>query len=61
MLFCLLVNSYNKLEEDFQTATDPLRAYNDYLEEVETISMNIMLACIIFVMREKYQYWSFLC
>ena len=43
MLFCLLVNSYNKLEEDFQTATDPLRAHNDYLEEVETISMNIML------------------
>lgn len=43
MLFCLLVNSYNKLEEDFQTATDPLRSYNDYLEEVETISMNIML------------------
>ena len=42
MLFCLLVNSYNKLEEDFQIATDPLRAYNDYLEEVETISMNIM-------------------
>ena len=49
MLFCLLVNSYNKLEEDFQTATDPLKAYNDYLEEVETISMNIMVteACFL--------------
>ena len=70
MLFSLLVNSYNKLEEDFQTANDPLRSYNDYLEEVETISMNMMLidtwlfpfwmACIIFVIREKYQHWSFL-
>lgn len=60
MLFCLLVTSYNKLEEDFQTATDPLRAYNDYLEEVESISMNGWHG-IIFVMREKYQYWPFLC
>ena len=34
------VVSYNKLEEDFQSEADPLRAYNDYLEEVETISMD---------------------
>ena len=31
--------SYNKLEDDFQSESDPLRAYNDYLENVENISM----------------------
>lgn len=30
--------SYNKLEDDFQSEADPLRAYNDYLEDVENIS-----------------------
>ena len=30
--------SYNKLEDDFQLESDPLRAYNDYLEDVENIS-----------------------
>ena len=39
--FYTCVNSYNKLEEDFQSEQDPLRAYNDYLEEVETISMDV--------------------
>lgn len=34
------VDSYNKLEDDFHSEQDPLRAYNDYLEEVETISMD---------------------
>lgn len=34
------VDSYNKLEGDFHSEQDPLRAYNDYLEEVETISMD---------------------
>ena len=33
----LNVFSYNKREEDFANETDPLRAYNDYLEELETI------------------------
>ncbi|KAK2567593.1 CDK-activating kinase assembly factor MAT1 [Acropora cervicornis] len=28
-----ILKIYNKLEDDFQTASDPLRAYNDYLEE----------------------------
>ena len=31
--------SYNKCEEDFDT----MREYNDYLEEVETISKKYML------------------
>ncbi len=35
----LVMCSYNKLEEDFQSESDPLRAYNDYLEDVENISM----------------------
>ena len=29
--------SYNKREEDFSNEPEPLRAYNDYLEELETI------------------------
>jgi hypothetical protein len=29
--------SYNKREEDFSNEPDSLRAYNDYLEEIETI------------------------
>ena len=29
--------SFNKREEDFANEPDPLRAYNDYLEEIETI------------------------
>ena len=33
-----LMCSYNKLEDDFQSEADPLRAYNDYLEDVESIS-----------------------
>ena len=39
-LFCVVVFvcSYNKLEDDFQSEADPLRAYNDYLEDVENIS-----------------------
>lgn len=36
-----ILKIYNKLEEDFQTAIDPLRSYNDYLEEVETIIWNL--------------------
>lgn len=32
---------YNKREEDFDTMEDPLRGYNDYLEEVETIIWNL--------------------
>lgn len=39
-VFCVVffMCSYNKLEDDFQSETDPLRAYNDYLEDVENIS-----------------------
>ena len=37
-----LVDSYNKLEDDFHSEPDPLRAYNDYLEEIETISMDAL-------------------
>ncbi|XP_074631443.1 CDK-activating kinase assembly factor MAT1-like [Acropora palmata] len=36
-----ILKIYNKLEDDFQTASDPLRAYNDYLEEVESIIWNL--------------------
>lgn len=36
-----ILKIYNKLEEDFQSAPDPLRAYNDYLEEVESIIWNL--------------------
>jgi len=36
-----ILKIYNKLEEDFQSEQDPLRAYNDYLEEVETIIWNL--------------------
>ena len=35
--------SYNKLEDDFQAEADPLRAYNDYLEDVENISKSVPL------------------
>ena len=39
-VFCVVffMCSYNKLEDDFQLESDPLRAYNDYLEDVENIS-----------------------
>ena len=37
-----LMCSYNKLEDDFQSEADPLRAYNDYLEDVENISKSCM-------------------
>ena len=33
-----MIISYNKREEDFKSESDPLRAYNDYLEDVESIS-----------------------
>ena len=35
--------SYNKLEDDFQSESDPLRAYNDYLEDVENISKSYVV------------------
>lgn len=34
----IVIISYNKREEDFKSESDPLRAYNDYLEDVESIS-----------------------
>ena len=34
----IVIISYNKREEDFKSEPDPLRAYNDYLEDVESIS-----------------------
>ena len=37
-VLCFFMCSYNKLEDDFQSESDPLRAYNDYLEDVENIS-----------------------
>ena len=37
-VLCFFMCSYNKLEDDFQLESDPLRAYNDYLEDVENIS-----------------------
>lgn len=36
-----IIKIYNKLEEDFKSAPDPLRAYNDYLEDVENIIWNL--------------------
>ena len=42
-----IVISYNKREEDFKSEPDPLRAYNDYLEDVESISkMSEVLLCV---------------
>lgn len=37
-----ILKIYNKLEGDFHSEQDPLRAYNDYLEEVETIIWNLV-------------------
>lgn len=36
-----ILKIYNKLEDDFQSEADPLRAYNDYLEDVESIIWNL--------------------
>ncbi|XP_031564122.1 CDK-activating kinase assembly factor MAT1-like [Actinia tenebrosa] len=36
-----IIKIYNKREEDFQALPDPLRSYNDYLEDVETIVWNL--------------------
>lgn len=38
ILVFIITISYNKREEDFKSEPDPLRAYNDYLEDVESIS-----------------------
>ena len=43
-----IMESYNKLEEDFQSEPDPLRAYNDYLEDVENISMFNIIISVLF-------------
>ncbi|KAK3745679.1 hypothetical protein QZH41_019008 [Actinostola sp. cb2023] len=32
---------YNKREEDFKSGPNPLRSYNDYLEEMETVIWNL--------------------
>lgn len=37
-----IVKIFNKREEDFAESNDPLRAYNDYLEEVEVIVFNLV-------------------
>ena len=37
-----IVKIFNKREEDFSDFEDPLRAYNDYLEEVEVIISNLV-------------------
>ena len=43
----IVIISYNKREEDFKSEPDPLRAYNDYLEDVESISkMSEVLLCV---------------
>jgi len=36
-----ILKTYNKRQEDFDTETDPLRSYNDYLEDVETVIFNL--------------------
>ena len=36
-----IIKIYNKREEDFSNEPDPLRAFNDYLEELETIVWNL--------------------
>ncbi|XP_028398722.1 CDK-activating kinase assembly factor MAT1-like isoform X2 [Dendronephthya gigantea] len=36
-----IVKIYNKREDDFSHEPDPLRSYNDYLEELETIVWNL--------------------
>ncbi|XP_046849188.1 CDK-activating kinase assembly factor MAT1-like [Xenia sp. Carnegie-2017] len=36
-----IVKIFNKREDDFSKEADPLRVYNDYLEEVETIVWNL--------------------
>lgn len=36
-----ILRIYNKREEDFKSEPDPLRAYNDYLEDVESIIWNL--------------------
>lgn len=49
-----IMGSYNKLEEDFQSEPDPLRAYNDYLEDVENISMfKFINVCYFLVINYK--------
>ncbi len=37
-----IVKIYNKREADFASHGDPLREYNDYLEEIETIIFNLV-------------------
>lgn len=37
-----IVKVFNKREEDFSEFEDPLRAYNDYLEEIEVIIFNLV-------------------
>ena len=37
-----IVKVFNKREEDFSESEDPLRAYNDYLEEIEVIIFNLV-------------------
>ena len=37
-----IVKIFNKREEDFSDFQDPLRAYNDYLEDVEVIIFNLV-------------------
>jgi len=37
-----MVKIFNKREEDFNSFSDPLRAYNDYLEELEVTVFNLV-------------------
>ena len=42
-VLCFFMCSYNKLEDDFESESDPLRAYNDYLEDVENIGKSYVI------------------
>lgn len=39
---------YNKREEDFASQVNPLRSFNDYLEEIEDISKSIQCSGLKF-------------
>ncbi|KAH8041127.1 hypothetical protein HPB51_013787 [Rhipicephalus microplus] len=48
------MTDYNKREEDFET----LRAYNDYLEEVETIIYNLANEIDVEATRRKVEQYK---